>query len=87
MKTLLLASVTALFLTTGTAHAGDLYDNPLETWKCGKVVIKINKYTDTDYKWEFVGKLPKRRLELEFEEHKIIGLNNDACEEIKKKGD
>jgi hypothetical protein len=38
MKTLLLAGIAALFLTTGTAHA-----KPVIKWQCGRTVVSLHE--------------------------------------------
>jgi hypothetical protein len=82
LRTFLFAAV---LLAPTPALAGDLYGNPIESWRCGKVVVKINKYASTTFEWEFSGRLPKRRMKLTREDHAFIDLNGEPCEKIKPK--
>jgi hypothetical protein len=68
---------------------GDDRGNPLESWRCGKVVVNYNQLRSDAYEWEFVGELPaKGRLSFVYEDHgNSVDLNGEGCDRIKKKGE
>jgi hypothetical protein len=85
MKHLVFFVALTLSLTTSPARSDDR-GNPLESWRCGKVVVNYNQLRSDAYEWEFVGELPaKGRLSFVYEDHgNSVDLNGEGCDRIKK---